>query len=352
MLVLSERDMRACFSMADAIDAAEEAFRAVSNHLAVVPLRTVADLPDGSGQLISMPGYVPAQVGASAGATQDQDEVVENPNAGTKASLGVKVLGFFEGNRAKGLPTIPATMLVMDPTTGVASALLNGTYLTQLRTAAASGIATKLLAREDARVGALIGAGGQAPCQLEALLAARKLDEVRVSDARPGAAAALVDVLREPLGEAYGARLVACDSAQECVEDADVVTAVTTATDPVLDVSWLKPGVHVNGVGSYTPEMHELPGDLFAKASVCALDSRDAVLSEDGEIIDALVQGLLSQEDLCEIGEISLGRAKGRVSESDITVFKTVGVAAEDLVTAARIVAAAQAKGIGVEVEM
>ena len=314
----------------------------------------MADLPDGSGQLISMPGYVPAQAGASAGEMQGSDEVVENPDAGAKASLGVKVLGFFEGNRAKGLPTIPATMLVMDPTNrrGI-GAVFNGTYLTQLRTAAASGIATKLLAREDARVGALIGAGGQAPCQLEALLAARKLNEVRVSDARPGAAAALVDALREPLGKMYGARLVACDSAQECVEGADVVTAVTTATDPVLDVSWLKPGVHVNGVGSYTPEMHELPGNLFAaKASVCALDSRDAVLSEDGEIIDALAQGLLSQEDLCEIGEISLGRAKGRMSESDITVFKTVGVAAEDLVTAARIVAAAQAKGIGVEVEM
>lgn len=341
MLILSERDMRACFSMADAIDAADEAFRAVSKQVAVVPLRTVAELSDVSGQLISMPGYVPAQKGAA-----------ENGKTDTDAALGVKVLGFFESNRARGLPTIPATMLVLDPTTGVTSALLNGTYLTQLRTAAASGIATKLLAREDARIGALIGAGGQAACQLEALLAARDLEEVRVADARPGAAAALVDALQESLGETYGATLVACDSVKACVENADVITAVTTAVDPVLEVDWLKPGVHVNGVGSYTPEMHELPGALFADAAVCALDSRDAVLSEDGEIIDALEQGLLVPDDLCEIGEISLGYAEGRTSASDITVFKTVGVAAEDLVTAARIVAAAQAQSIGVEVEM
>lgn len=340
MLILSERDMRACFSMTDAIDAADEAFRAVSKHSAVVPLRTVADLPDGSGQLISMPGYVPAQ------------EESANNGVPSEASLGVKVLGFFESNRQRGLPTIPATMLVLDPTTGVASALLNGTYLTQLRTAAASGIATRLLAREDARIGALIGAGGQAACQLEALLAARDLDEVRVADARPGAAAALVDALQEPLGKAYGARLIACDSVKECVADADVVTTVTTAVDPVLEMSWLKPGVHVNGVGSYTPEMHELPGELFAQAAVCALDSRDAVLSEDGEIIDALDQALLGSDDLCEIGEVSLGLADGRTSASDITVFKTVGVAAEDLVTAARIVSAAQAQGIGTEVKM
>ena len=167
MLILSEEDIRGCFGMDDAIDAVAEAFESFSAGGAEVPLRTVQPIPGRDGNMIVMPGYVGGDAQRAAGTD----------------SMGVKTLGFFEGNRKLGLPTIPATMLVMDPATGMPAALLNGTYLTQLRTAAASGAATRLLARDGARTGALFGCGGQAACQLEALLATRDLDVVYVIDA-------------------------------------------------------------------------------------------------------------------------------------------------------------------------
>lgn len=337
MLILTERDMRACFSMNDAIDAVSEAFASFSAGDAEVPLRTVQPVPGRDGNLIVMPGYVGGDAEREAGTD----------------SMGVKTLGVFAGNRAKGLPVIPATMLVMDARTGVATALLNGTFLTQQRTAAAAGAATRLLAREDARVGVLIGCGGQAACQLEALLVTRDLDVVYVSDHFPEYAEAFAASMAERFGPDFRTRIEAATDLEAAVRRADVITCVTTSLDPVLDAAWVKPGTHVNGVGSYTPEMHEMPEGLLGMAARVFVDSRDAILEEDGEILDAIAGGTLSGIEQCrELGELVAGTAEGRASDDEVTVFKTVGIAAEDIVIANRVVAAARERGIGTEVEL
>lgn len=337
MLILSEEDIRACFGMADAIDAVAEAFESFSAGGAEVPLRTVLPIPGRDGNMIVMPGYVGGDAQRAAGTD----------------SMGVKTLGFFEGNRRLGLPTIPATMLVMDAATGMPAALLNGTYLTQLRTAAAAGAATRLLARDDARTGALFGCGGQAACQLEALLATRDLDVVYVTDYFPEYAERFAERMSERFGGTYRTRIEASSDAEKIVRAADVITCVTTSNDPVFDASWVSDGCHVNGVGSYTPEMHELPEALLGRADRLLVDSRDAILGEDGEILDAIAHGTLAGIDRCdELGELVAGKVCGRTSPDEVTVFKTVGIAAEDVVCAARIVDAARNAGAGTEVAL
>lgn len=342
MLLLGRDEIRACFSMGEAIDAVGEAFSLSSGGGADVPQRTVLARPELDATLLVMPSYVPA------GGRERAD-----------AAMGVKVLGVYPGNRERGLPTTTAVMVVVDPDTGVVDALVDGTYLTRLRTGAAAGAATRLLARPAARVGALLGTGGLALCQLEALLCARKLEEVRLFSLHPEHARELARLAQEDL-DLGGTTLVPCDSARACVEGADVITCVTSSHEPVLDASWVKPGAHVNGVGSYTPSMRELPQGLLARAGLVAVDSADAVMVEDGALIDAVADGLVKRGDLVELGTL-WDRADGGASclrgtpllPNDATsVFKTVGIAVQDSVCAARIVRAARERGVGREVEL
>ena len=329
MLLLNRDDIRSCLTMSDAIDAVEDAFSLFSRGAAQVPLRTAFPQPDHDGNLLVMPSSVP----------------------GSRPAMGVKVLGVWPRNRDLGLPVTTATMIVVDPRTGMVDAILDGTYLTRLRTGAASGLATRLLARPDATVGSLVGTGGQALCQLEAMLAVRPLSQVRVFSPNPDHVRDLM-ARAEKSVELGGCRLVAAPSARACVEGADVVTTVTTSNEPVLDASWVAPGTHVNGVGSYTPEMHELPQGLLARADLVAVDSVDAVLAEDGALIDAVAAGTVARDSLVEIGSVADGTARARTSPSQVTLFKTVGIAVQDSVCASRVVEAARERGIGHEVEL
>ncbi len=342
MLLLGQDEIRACFSMGEAIDAVDEAFSLASEKCADVPQRTVLARPELDATLLVMPSYVPA------GGRERAD-----------AAMGVKVLGVFPDNRRRGLPTTTAVMVVVDPDTGLVDALVDGTYLTRLRTGAAAGAATRLLARPDARVGALLGTGGLALCQLEALLCARELEEVRLFSPHPEHVRELARLARKEL-DLNRTTLVPCDSARACVEGADVITCATTSHEPVMEASWVKPGAHVNGVGSYTPNMRELPETLIARAELISVDSTDAVMAEDGTLIDAATDGLVSRGDLIELGTL-WDRADGGASRlrgtpllpNDATsVFKTVGIAVQDSVCAAQIVRAARERGVGREVEL
>lgn len=330
MLILTRDDILSVFSMRDAIEADKKAFALHTEGKAAVPLRVNLDNEAKDGQIMFMPAYVGGEL-----------------NAG-----GVKIVSCFQGNRNKGLPVIPATMAVIDGETGVVSAIIDGTTLTQLRTAAISGAAVELLSNPDSRVGALFGTGGQAPAQLEALMTARRLEEVRIYDALDGRAEAFAEE-HAALAEKFGAKLTAVRTPGEAASGADVITTVTTSREPVFDASDVKDGCHITGVGSYTPSMREIPEDLLCRASRIFVDNREAVLAEAGDFIIPMGKGLFSEDKISgELGELILGRVKGRTSKKDITVMKTVGFATLDVVAAAEIVKKAKERGAGTEINL
>lgn len=328
MLILSKEDIRKVFSMKDAVDSVKQAFSIYSEGKSVVPLRVNIDVAKCGGQSLFMPGYVP-----------DLD------------SVGIKIVSVFPKNVEKGIPSVPAQMILLDGTTGEVCCIMDGTYLTQLRTGAASGAATDVLASPDAKIAAIFGAGGQAMCQLEALLAVRKLEIVKVF-ALGDEAKKFVEAAKIQLKE-YGVEIVAAESAEEALKDADIITAVTTSKKPVFPGNLVKKGAHVNGVGSYTREMQELDEYIVTKADKVFVDSKDAVIAEAGDFIQPMEKGLIDNSRIDgELGEVILGKLKGRESNSEITLFKTVGIAIQDVVTASKIYKKALEKGIGRIVEI
>jgi len=327
MIVLNAKEVHELLDMPTAVEAAKQALRLHSRGAADVPLRVNLPVAEHGGQALFMPAYVR---GADA--------------------LAVKIVSVYPGNVDRGLPSVPADVVLLDPTTGQVCALIEGTSLTQIRTGAVQGAGTDALARADARTGALIGAGGQAMAQLEAMLCVRPLTTVAVHDRDTARARGFIEQAQVALGR-YGARLVIAASAAEAAAGADVVTVVTTATESVLRAADVAPGTHVNGVGSYTPAMQELASDLVAAADVVVCDT-PAALAEAGSLIRPIEQKLLDRDSVLELGAVLDGHVHGRTSADQITVFDTVGSAVLDAVAAHRVYEAALATGAGVHVDL
>ncbi|WP_123053741.1 ornithine cyclodeaminase family protein [Clostridium sp. JN-1] len=324
MLLLSREDIKKVFSMKDAINADKDAFRIFSEGKSVVPLRTTIPVPKHDGTLLFMPAYA-----------ADLD------------CASLKVVNIFPKNIDKGLISAPAQVLLMDGTNGFVNAILDGTYLTQLRTGAASGAAFDILARKDAKKGALIGTGGQAATQLEAMIAARNLKEVKVYDLNLERTKAFAARMQEEL-KAYGTKITAAKSSDEAIEDADLIITVTPSLKPVFDGIKVKKGATVSCVGSYQPHMQEMDPVILTRASKIYFDSEEAVLSEAGDILIPLENGTITKDDFTgDLGEVILGNIVGRENDDEIIVFKTVGIGTQDLITAKYIYDRAAAKGIG-----
>lgn len=307
--------------MIEAIEAVRGGFVALSTGRARVPLRGVLDLA-GSATL-TMPAHV----------------------EGSPISC-VKVVSVYPANQEKGIPTINAAVLVVDADTGVPLALLEGASVTALRTGAASGLATELLARPDAATLAILGAGVQARTQAEAVCAVRPIAEIRVYS--PNTAAAFADELRQR----YEARVIVAASAHIAMEGADVVVAATTSRTPVIYARDLSPGAHVNAVGSFQPHVQEIAADVMISARV-VLDHRESAWAESGDLIIPRDQGLLSESPpMPELGEVAAGLVEGRRSPEEVVLFKSVGNAVQDAVVAERIVARAVEQGLGTVVEL
>ena len=235
--------------------------------------------------------------------------------------------------------------------TGQIASVLDGTYLTQLRTGAAQGLATELLARKDSKVGVLFGTGGQAATQLEAMLTVRRLKQVYIfarNKKRPAEFAARMQTALS----SYNAELIANADLSWALSVADVITAVTTANEPVFDGRLVKKGTHVNGVGSYTPKMQELDEYILTRADKVFVDSKKAVMAEAGDFIKPLAAGVIDPNQIGELGELALGKIPGRRSDEEITLFKTVGIAVQDLVTAGAIYKKAVEEGVGTKIEL
>ncbi|MFD1472646.1 ornithine cyclodeaminase family protein [Companilactobacillus mishanensis] len=326
MLLLSRAMVEGFFTMDDAIQADKDAFKLFSEGKIDVPLRTQLPTDDGNGDFLCMPAY-----------------------CGEQNTSSVKILNMFPKNIDKGLPSINAQVMVMNTETGLIDAMIDGNYITQLRTGAASGAAIDLLAKESVSDGALIGTGGQAETQLEAMLAARDLETVRVNDLNFERAKNFVEKMSKKLAK-YKTNIIAVETSDEAVEKADVIITVTPSKKPVFDGNKVKAGATVCGVGSFQPDMQETPSELVSHASKIYFDSEEAVLSESGDLLIPLKDKTITKDKFAgDLGEVVSGKVKGRENDQEIIFFKTVGIAAQDLITADRIYKKAQENNVGLE---
>lgn len=328
MLILTADDVRKALPMNDAIRAMKDAYASFSNGTAAVPLRTRLAIPGSDALTLFMPAYVSAQDG----------------NA-----LAIKVVSLFPTNPARGLAYIQAAVLVFEPDTGRAVALLEGSSLTAIRTGAAGGAAVDLLSCADSRVVAIFGAGAQGRTQLEAACIARRIDTVFIFDADTEKARMFVEEMKGRGTIPTDIRMAA--SAAEAIGNADIICTATTSTRPVFDDRDLKAGAHISAVGSYTPEMQEVPAETIQRARV-VVDSRSACMQEAGDLIQPIRSGLFAESHIhAELGEIILGLKPGRQSPDEITYFKSVGIAVQDAMAARVALSNAQKMNIGTQVD-
>ena len=328
MLILTAEDVRKALPMSEAIEAMKSAYASLSSGTAVVPLRTRLPIPGSEALSLFMPAYVQSADGQA---------------------LAVKVVSLFPTNPARGLAFIQAAVLAFDPETGRAIALLEGSSLTAIRTGAAGGAAIDLLARRDSRVAAIFGAGAQGRTQLEAACTARDIETVFIIDPTPEKAQALAGELRGKGRITPDIRVAS--TSKEAIENADIICTATTATRPVFDDQDVKPGTHISAVGSYTPEMQEVPSETLQRAKVF-VDSRTASLEEAGELIQPIRAGLFAESHIRgELGEVLLGHIPGRQSPDEITYFKSVGIAVQDAMAAHVALNNARRLNIGKEID-
>jgi ornithine cyclodeaminase len=323
MLVLNRAMVEALLDLDLLIDALATAMADLSAGRASVPPRIAALVPESGGLLGAMPGYV--------------------PSAGVLMS---KLVTLFPGNAGTPLPTHQAVIAMFDPRTGRPTALLDGTAITAIRTGAGSALSARLLARADATVLAILGTGVQARSHLNAMLRVRPIREVRIAGRDPSRAAALA----AELSTTTEAEVRAAPSYREALDGADIACAVTHAAEPVVRREWLAPGVHVTSVG-LNRDGREVDAATVADALV-VVESREAALAPfpagGNDLLLAIRDGVITAGHVhAEIGELVAGTRPGRQSTSDITLYKSVGVAVQDAAAAALVVAAARARGVG-----
>lgn len=331
ILVLKESDISSIITMRDIISADKEALSIYSNQQSNIPLRTNIDVPEFNGQCLFMNGY-----------------------AAPAKALGVKIVSVYPDNINKNLTSVPATMVLVNAETGIVNALIDGTYLTRLRTGAISGLATEILSRKDSKIFALFGTGGQAITQLEAVLTVRKIELVKVYDLFYDRAEDFAKRMNELYSKKFnGVKIIAVKNSDEAIEDADIITTVTTSKKPVFNAEKVKKNVHINGVGSYTPDMCEIPEEILVKANKIYVDTKDGAINESGDLIQPIKKGLIKVEKINgELGEVINGKIKGRENDEEMTFFKTTGSAVLDLVAAQKIYELAKKNNIGQVIDL
>jgi len=320
--ILSRDDVRHALPMPQAIEAVKNAFIQLSTGQANMPLRTVLRVPRYRGVVLFMPAYL---------AAEDQ--------------MAVKIASVFEENSAKGLPLIHSLVVVMDTSTGEPIAVMDGTYLTALRTGAASGVATELLARKDAQTVAILGAGAQGRAQLEAVCTVRSIQKALVYDTVLDRATSFASEMSRRLSLA----VEAADTPAKALHQADVISTATSSSSPIFDDADIGLGVHINAVGAFTPQMQEIPSDTVLRARV-VVDHRETSLAEAGDLLIPIHQGLMSEAHIYgELGEIAAGLKPARTSPRDITLFESVGVAVQDVAVACMALEVARQQRLGTE---
>ncbi len=327
VLILNHGDVHASLAPGECERAMSAVLAAHARGGAYFPLRSVMLAPGAPGLMGLMPAY------AAAG-----------PDHGTPGVFALKAICLMRENPARGLDAHQGLVVLFDHDTGIPTAILNASAITEIRTAAVTAAATRALSREDSTVLTILGAGVQARSHLRAFERMRDWQERRVYAPTTEHAEAVA-------GEFPG--VTVARSARDAVEGADVVVVATSATEPVLEHGWLKTGAHVNAVGASSPSSREIDVATVA-ASALFCDSRESVRNEAGEFILAIKEGAISGEEhiRAELGEVLAGIHPGRADDQELTVFRSLGVAAEDLAAAQLAVENARARGIGFEVEL
>jgi ornithine cyclodeaminase/alanine dehydrogenase-like protein (mu-crystallin family) len=313
MLVLTRTEVEELLDLDALLEALAEAHAELSAGAASLPPR-VAAFAEADGLLGAMPAHLPG------------------------AGLGCKLVTVFPHNADR--PSHQAVIALFDPATGTPVALMDGTYVTAARTAAAAALAARLLARAEARVLAILGTGVQARSHARAFAGIREWDEIRVAGRDAAKAEALADELD----------LTAAPSFEAAVRGADVVAAATHAAQPVVLADWVAPGAHVGSVGYAAPGGFELDRELVRRADVLAVEARESAFAPPPA--GALELAGIERETAVELGELVAGTRAGRTSPEQITVYKSVGVAVQDLAAAALVLAAARERGAGLEIEL
>jgi len=328
-LILSRADVQRSLTMPEAIEAMHVAFHAVSNGRVQGTQRVVSDL-QAQGVVLLMSSLLQT--------TEPQ-------------TFGLKVITVMPHNPSQNLPRSYASILLLDAATGKTLAIMEGGWLTALRTGAASGLATALLARQDAAVLALFGAGVQAPMQALAVHTVRPLREIRVVNRNDDHYAQLVATLQALLGSSCPP-IYRSASSKEALAGASIVACATAATKPLFSWPEVTPGTHINAIGAFTPDMCEVDAETLSHARI-VVDQREAALTEAGDLLQAMTTGhIAGPETWTEIGELLLKTQAARQTPDEITFFKSVGVAAQDVAAAWQVYTNARAKGIGIEVEV
>lgn len=323
--IICQADVPALLPMAECVEVVEEALIARAEGEATLPVRQLMWLPDRSGLLGLMPAYL-----------------------GPRRTMGGKFLSVIPANHGSELDTHQGVVLLFETERGRLLALVDATSVTAIRTAAASAVATRALAREDAGDLAILGTGVQARSHMEAMRVARKVRRVRVWDRRADRARAFAR--RE--SERHGIEIATTGSAREAVLGADLICTTTAATEPVLEGAWLSPGTHVNAVGSCFPTVRELDTEAVLRSRFY-VDTLEGALREAGDFLIPKAAGEMDDSHIAgEIGEVLSGRVPGRRSPDEITVFESLGIGIYDLAAAERVWRNAEATGAGIEVEL
>ncbi len=324
-LILSAAQVRQLIDMREAIDGVERALVEFSTGQAVMPVRSTTQVPPHGGAMLSMPAFL-----------------------GKTDALGSKIVTVYKGNPQRGLPTILAVVVLNDPQTGKVLAIMDGAYLTAVRTAAASGAATRHLATPGPKTLAILGAGVQGQSHLWAMREAAQVNRVRLYNRTRDKALAF----KAEMEPRFGVAVDVVGSEEEAVRGADLVVLATTATTPIVRWEWVKPGAHINAVGSHSPGAREVDSETVARARV-VVDSRDANFTECGDILTPLQEGRITREQVSdEIGEVVAGAKPGRTRPDQVTLYKSVGIAIEDVAAADLIYRKARSSGTGTEVAL
>ena len=326
MLILSESDLRAVLTMRDVIEAVEQGFRALANGDATVPERLRLEVPEHNGVLLEMPAYAGLDGGGA---------------------LGTKIVTVFEQNTKRGLDVVQATYLLLDSETGVPISLMDGRFITAIRTAATSAVATRLMAAPGPKRLAVFGAGVQAGFHIEAMIEVAEVEQVIIASRSVDKARALADRVRV-------AHDLPCEvvSAKQAPDTADLICTCTSSPVPLFDGRLLKAGAHINAVGAFTPSTRELDSEAVRRARV-VIDAESAAGREAGEILMPISEGAIDPSHVRgTLAEVVSGKVAGREAPSEITLFKSCGLAIEDLVTARLAYARASAGGVGTRVEL
>lgn len=321
LTIINADDVRRLLTMADCVDVMEEAMLATSSGSIVIPPRLLFSLAGGNGFFANMPG-------SSADA------------------LGSKIVSFLPDNPAKGRPAVSGYIGLFDPESGLPTAIIEGRVITEVRTAAASAMATRELSRQDSRTVGILGTGRQADVHIEAICTVRPIEEVVIW----GRSLEKAENLARRHDDRADVVMRATDDASEAAS-CDIVCTTTLATEPILEGRWVRPGSHVCLVGAYAPDSREADTDLIVKSRIY-VDSLESAGNEAGDILIPISEGAISKSHLVgEIGQVLLGKVPGRQSSEEITIYKSLGIVSQDLYAARHVAARAVEESAGIQVE-